>query len=110
MTRATASRASPCTARSEAARAERARCDDHHEMLDLGAAGELVHRSGDSVAPVWPHSDGWSALAYSPPMGGTVRSGTWRLKCAPQRLPPILVSSRTRTSTSWKALQRAPIA
>jgi hypothetical protein len=30
-----------------------AKCDGHHEMSDLGAAGEPVHRSGDSVAPVW---------------------------------------------------------
>jgi hypothetical protein len=30
-------------------------CDGHHEMSDLGAAGEPVHNSGESVEPVWPH-------------------------------------------------------
>ena len=44
---------------------QRLPCDGHHEMSDLGAAGEPVHRSGDSVASVWPHQrwtlarDGW---------------------------------------------------
>jgi hypothetical protein len=30
-------------------------CDGHHEMSDLGAAGEPVHSGSESVAPVWPH-------------------------------------------------------
>ena len=30
-------------------------CDDHHEMSDLGAAGEPVHGDGESATPVWPH-------------------------------------------------------
>ena len=30
-------------------------CDGHHEMSDLGAAGEPVHSDAASVQPVWPH-------------------------------------------------------
>jgi hypothetical protein len=35
-------------------RAARA-CDGHHEMSDLAAAGELVHRGGEGTKPVWVH-------------------------------------------------------
>src|SRR5262245_1068998 len=39
-------------------------CDGHHEMSDLGAAGEPVHSGGASVESVWPHQRSeWSALA-----------------------------------------------
>jgi hypothetical protein len=35
--------------------ARRRSCDGHHEMSDLGAAGEPVHSGGESIKPVWPH-------------------------------------------------------
>jgi hypothetical protein len=31
------------------------RCDGHHKMSDLGAAGEPVHRDGESLASAWHH-------------------------------------------------------
>ena len=34
-------------------------CDGHHENVDWGAAGELIHRSDKGVEPVWPHQR-WS--------------------------------------------------
>ena len=31
-------------------------CDGHHEMSDLGGVGEPVHRGGESIEPMWPHT------------------------------------------------------
>jgi hypothetical protein len=34
------------------------RCDGHHEMVDLGDAGEPVHSTTTCPEPVWPHQSG----------------------------------------------------
>jgi|SRR6266404_3839158 len=33
-------------------------------MFDLGVASEPLHSATRCLAPVWPHSDGWSGLAW----------------------------------------------